>query len=242
MPKVSEMTSVPVIGTDGVVLGTVADVLFDPSEPQVVGFLVDPPRVAVVVKPKQRFAPWPEDAEVVVGQPVRIRGRTLLGSRAASRLLGYDWETTVVWRGMPVTGPNGAREGYIKDVGFGRKTGAVRSITVTVSATTDAAVGATRIDGEHVEGFDGHAVHVSVLGLENGEVVGGAAQVAGAGAAYVKVHGERIVDQANKAVEESAVVKAAAKAYDPKKVGRGLGGIIRKARKGLEDFEKSQDD
>jgi sporulation protein YlmC with PRC-barrel domain len=242
MPKVSEMKSVPILGTDDVPLGTVADVLFDPWEPRVVGFLVDPPRVAVVIKPKQRFAPWPEDFEVVPGEPVRIRGKSLLGSRAASKLLGYDWETTVVWRGMPVTGPNGAREGYVKDVGFGRRTGSVRSVTVTVGATRDAAVGATVIDGDHVEGFDGHAVQVSMLGLESGELVGGAAQVAGAGAAFVKVKGEQIVDQANKAVEESAFVKAATKAYDPKKVGRGLGGMIRKARKGLEGFEQRHGD
>lgn len=246
MPKVSEMKNVPVLGTNDVLLGTVADVLFDAAEPRVVGFLVEPPKLAIVIRPKGRFAPWPADGEVVGGEPVRVDGTKLLGPRAASRLLGYDWETTVAWRSLPVTGPNGAREGYVKDVGFGRKTGSVRSVTVSLGATRDAAVGSTLVDGEHVKGFDGHAVLVTVEGLQSGQLTGGAAQVAGAGAAYAKVNGEQIVDKANKAVEESPVVKAAAKAYDPERVGRGLGSMIRKARKaaekGLDEFENRQGD
>ncbi len=246
MPKISEMEGATVQGVGGSFLGTVADVLFHPTEPRVAGFLVDPPKVGGRVKLlKARFLPWPEGHEVHADKPVRADGDKLMSDRQAKKTLGYDYHTTVVWRGMPVNDPHGEREGWVKDVGFGRRKGTVRSLTISSGPTKDVAVGATVIDGAHVRGFDGTAVVVTVEGLQAGELAGGAAQLAGAGAAYAAVHGERMVDKANKAVDESKMVKAAAKAYDPEKVGRGIGSFIGRARsaatKGLDDFEKRQE-
>ncbi len=247
MPRISEIEDAKVVAADGSALGTIAEVLFHPSEPRVVGFLVHPPKVGGVVKLlKPRFVPFPSAHEVIAGKAIRADVDKLMRDRQAKKELGFDYHTTVVWRGMPVNDPHGEREGWVKDVGFGRRKGTVRSLVISSGPTKDVAVGATVIDGSHVKGFDGAAVVVTVEGLDAGELAGGAAQLAGAASAYAKVHGERIVDKANKAVSESKAAKAAAKAYDPDKVGRSIGKLIggtrKAALKGLEDFEKRQDD
>lgn len=231
MPKISQMYRTTVRGSNGRRLGKVQDVLFHASEPRVVGFLVRRTPFLWIIKLKPRFAPWPEGADVVAGGPLVLSKPSLLSPSAADRELGYDWETTVVWRDMVVVDTDGTLLGKVKDVGFGRKTGKVLSLTMSEGTAIDLAVGRVDVPGEAVKGFDGAAVVIDTEAAEESESSGGAARIAATAYVKTKIAGEDAVDKANAAFEESPVVKAAADSVEPEKLGRTVGGWYRAARK-----------
>jgi sporulation protein YlmC with PRC-barrel domain len=239
MPKISEIYRTKVYGSTGRRLGVVADVLFDPTQPRVVGFLVRRTPFLLIIKLKPRFAPWPEGQEVAAGAPLRLTVPKLLSPSQADRALGHDWEDSVVWRSMMVTDRDGTLLGSVKDVGFGRKNGWVLSLTLSEGGLMDSAVGTATVPGDAVIGFDGSTVVVDSDKAEEEGTSGGAAKVAAAAFVTTKMASERAVDIANAALEESAVVKAAAEKIEPEKIGRTLGGWYRSARKAA---DKAMDD
>jgi uncharacterized protein YrrD len=241
MPKIAQMYRATVRGSTGRRLGKVTDVLFDPSEPRVVGFLVRRTPLLWIIKLKSRFAPWPEDREVVAGVPLVLSVPALLSPSAADRMLGYDWDTTVVWRDMMITDTGGTLLGKVRDVGFGRKTGKVLSLIMSEGTGIDLAVGMAEVPGKAVRGFDGASVVVDTEVAEDSGTSGGAARAAATAYVQAKIAGEGLVDKANVALEESPVVKAAAESVKPEKLGRTVGGWYRAARKAadraLDDLE-----
>jgi hypothetical protein len=95
----------------------------------------------------------------------------------------------------------------------------------------DLAVGTAEIPGKAVKGFEAGAVVVDTAEAEDQGTSGGAARSAATAYVKAKMAGEDAVEKANTALEESAVVKAAAKAVEPEKLGRTVGGWYRAARK-----------
>ena len=244
MPKISQMYRATVRGSSGRKLGKVTDVLFDPAEPRVVGFLVRRTPLLWIIKLKPRFAPWPDGIEVVAGQPLDLSVPALLAPSAADRALGHDWDTTVVWRDMAVTDTDGTLLGKVKDVGFGRKTGKVLSLTMSEGTGIDLAVGTAEVPGKAVRGFDAGAVVVDTGEAEDTGTSGGAARTAATAYVKAKIAGEGAVDKANAALDNSPVMKAAAENVKPEEMGRTVGGWYRAARKAadraMNDLESKQ--
>jgi len=231
MPKITQMYRATVRGDKGRRLGKVQDVLFDPSEPRVVGFLVRRTPLLWIIKLKSRFAPWPEDREVVAGAPLVLSVPSLLSPSAADKALGYDWDTTVVWRDMVITDTDGTLLGKVKDVGFGRRTGKVLSLIMSEGTGIDLAVGTAEVPGKAVCGFDGASVVVDTRMAEDTGTSGGAARAAATAYVQAKIAGEGAIDKANTALDESPLMKAAADHVKPEKLGRTVGGWYRAARK-----------
>jgi sporulation protein YlmC with PRC-barrel domain len=242
MPKISQMYRATVRGSTGRKLGKVADVLFDRAEPRVVGFLVRRTPLLWIIKLKPQFAPWPDDSEVAGGAPLMLSVPSLLSPSAADRALGYDWDETVVWRDMVVTDVDGTLLGKVKDVGFGRKTGAVRSLTMSEGTGIDLAVGTAEVPGRAVSGFEAGAVVIDTAEADDSGTSGGAARAAATAYVQAKVAGEGVVDKANAALDDSPIMKAAAENVKPEEVGRTVGGWYRAARKAadraMDDLEK----
>ena len=231
MPKISQMYRTTVRGSTGRKLGKLVDVLFHPSEPRVVGFLVRRTPFLWIIKLKPRFAPWPEDTEVVAGAPLILSVPALLSPSASDQKLGFDWDTTVVWRDMMVVDVDGTLLGKVKDVGFGRKTGKVLSLIMSEGAGIDLAVGTAEIPGKAVRGFEEGAIVIDTKVADDTGTSGGAARAAATAYVQAKAASEDAVDKANAALEDSPIVKAAGEAIQPEKLGRAVGGWYRAARK-----------
>ena len=88
-----------------VVLGTVTNVLFHPSEPRAVGVAVRPPNALAVVARPGTYLPLSAltfDEAGARADLVKLPS----GSKAATGL-GYDPDETVIWTGMAANGPRG---------------------------------------------------------------------------------------------------------------------------------------
>jgi sporulation protein YlmC with PRC-barrel domain len=233
MPKLSEMTGATVTGRNGKKVGMVVQVLFHPTEARVVGFEVRRPDFLFLLRRKTRFVPWPATSSVVSGEPISAERDRLLTPAQTSRRLGFDYEDTVIWRGMPVTDSSGRAVGTVKDVSVGRSSGVLRTLFVSAGTASDAAVGSTRVDAEFVRGFDGTSVQVSSKGFDQSKTTGGAAKIAGTGVAYATVRGEQVVDAVGEAAKNAG--------FDPRKAGRGAGRLVGKLRrvadKAMDDYE-----
>ncbi len=219
MPLVRDVMGSAVTGPGGRALGEVKRVLFHPSEARVVGFEVVPPPLLLLVPRPVRYLPI-EDVERWGDRVLRTRARRLPSRRAGERRLGFSWDATVVWRGMPVAAVSGREVGRVHDAGFTKVSGSLTRLKVTAGAVNDAAFGTIEAPAASVIGFDGASVVVDdSVALSGPE--GGAIRAAGAAAAGV---GEMV----RPALEEAAVKTvsaglAAAKVVSGSQAGRAAG-------------------
>lgn len=199
MPRLSDIERAAIFGPDGAVAGEVERVLFHPSEPRVVGFQIRPNPFYYVVKRKAVFVPLGNVDFAEGGRPQFATKKLPTGKGE-----GFDWAVTVVWRGMPVATPEGDVVGVVHDAGFTKKSGRLTWLEVSAGAVSDTAVGRNRYPGEAAVGFDGEAVVLDPSRAE-AETSGGLAKAAGAGAAAVTVHGERLAKAAGDATVAGAI-------------------------------------
>lgn len=210
MPTVSGRYRTRVVGERGRRVGRVVEVIFDATEPRVVGYVVERPRFLWLFDRKDRMLAF--DSTRKQEGRLHVTGSAAFDAKAEKRL-GIEWDRTVVWRGMPVVAENGERVGTVGDVGFA-KDGAVTRLMLSGGVASDVAVGTREIAGELVRGFDGNAIRVDDAAAD-AEYAGGAAAVAGRTAASASVAAERAAEKAKDAVAAAAASetgKAAAKA------------------------------
>lgn len=201
MPRVSDIERSALLDEKGRVLGSIEHVLFHPHEPRVVGLQIRPNRMLYVVDRRPYFVPL---------ENVRFEDEGVFAAGknpGSAKGEGFEWDVTVVWRGMPVRDEAGARLGAIHDLGFTKKTGRVTWLEMSEGAVSDAAVGRKRVAGEAARRFE-PAEGVVVVDLEgtDAEGSGGLAKAAGTGAAYATVHGGKIA----KAAGDKAIAAAVA--------------------------------
>jgi len=188
MPSTGTVERAHVTGEGGRALGRVRAVLFHPSESRVVGLEIDPGPLFHLFERRTRFVPL-DTAEI--GDTIRLEASRLPRDEAGEPTLGYSWEETVVWRGMPVRSADGGYVGTVFEAVFDADTGKVSRLRVSTGAVGDAAVGRLDVDGAQVRGFDGAAVVVSP-GFADIASSGGAAKQVAEGVASARVHGERL--------------------------------------------------
>jgi sporulation protein YlmC with PRC-barrel domain len=185
----------PLTGRNGVALGVVEHLLYHPSEPCVIGAVVRPPAAMVVVKRPETFLPLSalryEDGAVAADLA------KLPSQRAAAKPLGFNPDLTVIWTGMPVSGPSGGRIGTVSDVEFDSDTGGVSRMEVAGGAVADAAHGRFLVPGGSIVGYSTGAVRIGVEsgGLEaTGGLAKAAARTVAATSASVNALGEAVGD------------------------------------------------
>lgn len=202
MPRVSALEGAIIVSSKGKFLGTVSEVLFHPSDPRAIGVSVTRPRVAGMIARPPMYVPLALLTQG--GEGFMLDAKTLPSEADGERLLGYSWDVTVQWSGMPVRSADGGAIGAVDDVTFALSDGSVSMMRVSTGILGDVAVGRLEVPGELVEGFDAGAVIVSA-GYSDLEASGGAAKVAAKGVAVARDAGAKVAKQAYDASMSAAI-------------------------------------
>ena len=133
-------------------LGKVKAFIFHPQEKRCVGFVVKRPDVALMFHREDLFVAFDaftveDDGDIYVSQKTGATGD------AACKRLGVDWNTCLVWRGLPVVTEAGETIGIVGDVLYDGLTGDVRSMKVDANASANALLGRRNIDSGLILGF-----------------------------------------------------------------------------------------
>lgn len=203
-------------------IGKVRRFVFHPREKRCVGFIVKRPDLLWMFHRKDIFVPI--DGYDLVDGRIVIHPDAITNGRAACKALGIDWDSCVLWVGMPVMTEDGQAFGAVGNVEINRLTGAVRSFETDSGATANALLGKRTIDVSMVRGFrTGMGVEVSqtetegeepdeaVFGailvsdeVKGVEAEGGAAEKAGAATAIAMDKVTTVVDKVKPQVSAAA--------------------------------------
>ncbi len=193
MSRISALEGAIIASSKGKPLGSVAEVLFHPVEPRVIGFSVNRPRTGGIIARAPVYVPL--GMLTAKTDWLEIAGKSLPSAKDSERLLGFSWDVTVQWSGMPVRSADGTAIGAVDDVDFAFEDGNVSVMRVSTGILGDVAVGRLTVPHELLEGFDGSAVVVSATYSEL-QSSGGAAKVVAKGASAAKETGSRVAKQA----------------------------------------------
>lgn len=208
-------------------LGKVRSVVFHPRERRAVGFIVKRPDAALMFRRKDVFVAL-NGYDMVDGRIV-VRRDPEATDKGACKALGINWDTCVLWEGLPVIDEAGHEYGLVGDVVFDDHTGEIESLAVTQGATANALLGVREIPASLIRGFKrgiGTALSMSGQDEENPElgailvadevadlaVEGGLAAKAGEATAVVADRARETVEAVKPAV--SSATKAAGKAVN----------------------------
>jgi len=133
-------------------LGKVKCFVFHPNQKRCVGFVIKRPDVALMFHRDDLFVAFDsfkieDDGDIFVPD---CEGTT--GGKACERL-GIDFNTCVVWRGLPVVTESGETLGIVGDVLYDGQTGEVQTIKVDANASANALLGRKSISTELIYGF-----------------------------------------------------------------------------------------
>lgn len=192
MPSVSEYERLTVVGGDGRHLGRVSAVLFHPREPRVVGLQVDRGSIMGMIDQRPRYVRF-DEVRKAGEAAIAIEGDSLPGDATGERALGFSWDETVIWHGMPVHTSDGDEIGTVHDVVFDGDSGVIEEVRVSTGAVGDVAVGRLEVPARLVRGFDGESVVVEARYADL-EATGGAAKAAASGVTVLKERGEQVAD------------------------------------------------
>lgn len=217
-----------VLRESGKRVGRVVDVLFAPAGRDVVGYVVERPRLLFLLDRRDIFLAR-DRTRVSKGRLVVADTRDAWGKQAQRRT-GVPWERTVIWVGMPVRTQGGVNLGKVRDGVFDPETGALNALGLTEGAAADVAVGVRDLPVRLVVGFDGEAVVVANEALLT-ETSGGAAAVAGKGAAVAaKATGDAVDRVAEAAGKAAAYGASAARVAARSKAGKAATGWLKSVR------------
>ena len=133
-------------------LGKVDRFVFHPSSKRCVGFLVKRPDLALMFHREDMFVPL-DGFDIVDGRVALPYKDKEMEGRAAIKRLGLDWDSCVLWEGMPIVTENGTECGTVGDVVFSRATGKVISVSADKGATAKALLGEVVIPADMIRGF-----------------------------------------------------------------------------------------
>ena len=148
-------------------IGKVRYFIFHPDEARVMGFTVKRPDRMLMFKRKDLFVRLNgfdiEDGSLVV------RDDPTATDAGACKALGVDWESCVLWIGMPAMTEQGDTLGYIDDALFDPFTGAIDRLSIASGKTKDALLGRRMVRAEHIIGFRrGQGIALAQMGEYDG--------------------------------------------------------------------------
>lgn len=226
MLKLSQMAGVAVYGPKGshgkaantfTRMGKVHQAVFSPEGTRVVGFLVQRPDIAGMVKREDAFLAL--DAMAPCDGGVRATMGADSFDDAARARLGLAWDECLIWAGMDARTTDGKVLGYVNDAEFNTKTGVVDRFMIGDGGMAQSLVGSIEIPLSMLRGYDQGFMVVSpeAAGLA---LSGGVAAKAGEGYARAKFEGKKAAAKAGKAAGEA--VDKGSKALG-KQIGRTKG-------------------
>jgi hypothetical protein len=198
MVRASEVEGSALTGPDGSVFGTLEKLLLhSDGSAVVVGAAVRPPAAIVVVARPQTFIPLSTLKFSADGVSTTLP--KLPKVRDSADALGLDPDFTVIWTGMPIEGPSGARGGKIADFEFDARTGKVVTLLADGGAVANAAYGVLTVPADAIVGYSAGAVRLSRELVEL-DSTGGIAKAAAAAVVNAKVAVAAIGEKAGEAV------------------------------------------
>lgn len=132
-------------------IGKVRRMVFHPRERRVIGFLVKRPDLAWMFHRKDLFVQI-QGFDLVDGEVV-IRNTPDATDSAACKALGVNWDTCVMWEGLPLMTESGEVLGMVGTVTFDRETGAISTVLADAGATANALLGKRTIPASYIKGF-----------------------------------------------------------------------------------------
>lgn len=164
-------------------LGKVRSFVFHPTERRVVGIFVKRPDVALMFHRKDafvRFGAFSLDEE---GSGLLVStAPDAMGARA-ERAAGINLDECVLWWGMPVVNESGESLGYVNNIDFNWKTGAVNSIEVGSGGVAKTALmGKISVEAKDILGFKRDFQNVQLVGAGVGAAGAGTGTGTGTGA------------------------------------------------------------
>lgn len=209
-------------------IGKVSKTVFDPSGMRVVGFIVRRPDLLWMFKRSDRFIAL-DAIEVRDGVICPVKGMDSWDDRAIKRM-GVDWDTCIIWEGMPVRTSSGEDLGRVDDISFDEETGEAESLFLDDGGTARALVGSVEIPKELMVGYDDGLLIVKSEAAQC-KLTGGLAAKAGEATAKVGIAAREGAHTAGKAVGK-AVDKGS---YG---LGKAIGRIKRSVSGAAEEFKK----
>lgn len=131
-------------------IGRIHSFVFHPSKPQLVGFLVKRPDIALMFRRKELFVAF-NGFDLFDDVILRDSPKSL--GRGATKALGINLDQCTIWIGLPVICVDGTALGLVENVVFDNETGRVQTVVVSGGATANALLGRREIPGEMVKGF-----------------------------------------------------------------------------------------
>ncbi len=188
-------------------IGKVRRVVFHPSEKRVVGFIVKRPDLLWMFRRKDMFLAADgyefEDGRMVIRQDIAAT------DRAACKRLGLDWDSCVLWIGLPILAEDGTELGLVGSAVFNTEDGRIQHMVTDAGMSSNAILGTREIPASMIVGFRrGIGAAIAPVGHEGDQSLAdeyGAILVSNA-AKHVEVEG----GLAEKAGEATARVTAAA--------------------------------
>lgn len=132
-------------------IGKVRRLVFHPRERRVVGFIVKRPDLALMFHRKDLFVSI-NGFDIVDGRVV-VRQAPDAADKGACKALGIDWDTCVMWEGLPLMTESGETLGMVGTVTFDRATGAISTVTADAGATANTLLGTRVIPASYIKGF-----------------------------------------------------------------------------------------
>ncbi len=132
-------------------VGRIHAFVFHPSRPQLVGFLVKRPDVALMFRRQDEFVAHNGfdiiDGDIVVHDDSKAVGR------AALKDLQVNLDHCILWFGLPVMCEDGTDFGIADSVTFDPATGRVITLTVSQGSTANTLLGKRTVPGNLIRGF-----------------------------------------------------------------------------------------
>ena len=132
-------------------IGKVRRLVFHPRERRVVGFIVKRPDLALMFHRKDLFVSI-NGFDIVDGRVV-VRQTPDATDKGACKALGIDWDTCVMWEGLPLMTESGETLGMVGTVTFDRETGAISTVPADAGATANTLLGPRVIPASYIKGF-----------------------------------------------------------------------------------------
>lgn len=132
-------------------IGKVRRMVFHPRERRVVGFIVKRPDLALMFHRKDLFVQL-QGFDMVDGRVV-LRQSPDATDKGACKALGIDYDSCVMWEGLPLMTESGETLGMVGTVTFDRETGAISTVLADAGATANTLLGKRVIPASLIKGF-----------------------------------------------------------------------------------------
>lgn len=132
-------------------IGKVKSCVFHPSEKRCVGFMVKRPDLLWMFHRKDLFVALDgfdlSDGRIVVKDEADMTGP------AACRRMGIDWDSCVIWEGMPLMTADATAIGYVGNITFSLRTGDIDCVEASNGVTAKYLLGTLEVPASLIKGF-----------------------------------------------------------------------------------------